>query len=225
MESDVEDFPGTYLALGNVCYKRGEYVKSLEAYTEALKHVPNWAIALYNRSLVYSTIGEHDSAATDRERAFQLRPDLRPEWNGLARATGDAFVDLGNRAIDSGDMKAALSNYFEAIRLNPQSSEGFVGLGLVFSKTGETDKAIKAYSKAIELNDRCVEGHYNRGNRYLALGKHDLAISDFSVVISLKPDDGEVYYQRSRAYCAKGDLAAADMDRAVAIRLDPRLDR
>jgi tetratricopeptide (TPR) repeat protein len=53
-----------------------------------------------------------------------------------------------------GQYDKAISDYNEAIELNPKHADIYYSRGLVYNKKGQYDKAISDYTKAIQLNPK-----------------------------------------------------------------------
>ena len=52
------------------------YERAVADFTRATELMPAFAVALYNRSLVYTLLGMRDLSAQDRARAVRLDPTV-----------------------------------------------------------------------------------------------------------------------------------------------------
>ncbi len=83
----------------------------------------------------------------------------------------------------------AISDYDQAIALNPKDFNAFNSRGQAFVVKRERDRAITDYTQAIELNPTYVEALNNRGLTYEALNRRDEAIADFRKAQSIDSAD------------------------------------
>lgn len=121
---------------------------------------------------------------------------------------------------DKPDIQAALADYAEAIRLDPN---GFVPYALranVYIDKGDYDLAIKDLDRLIELKPR-ADFYNNRGHALRRKGDLDRAIEDFNQSIKLDPSDPLAYWNRGLAYRDKGDASRAADDYKKALSLNP----
>ena len=89
------------------------------------------------------------------------------------------LVSLGNCKADAGDDRGAISDYNEAIRINPNYADAYYNRGVVYSDRGEDDRAIFDYNEAIRINPNHADAYYNRGDYYRQRGNLERAIHDF----------------------------------------------
>ena len=64
----------------------------------------------------------------------------------------EAYVDRGNKLYNQGDYQAAISDYDEAIRLDPKYTIAYYNRGSAKNELGDSEAAISDYDEAIRLN-------------------------------------------------------------------------
>ncbi|MFC2025164.1 tetratricopeptide repeat protein, partial [Chloroflexota bacterium] len=69
----------------------GEYHKAMEAFTNAIKLDPNFALAYNNRGWAYIELGQYEQAIADCTKAIELDPSLALAYNNR----GWAYIELG----------------------------------------------------------------------------------------------------------------------------------
>ena len=120
-----------------------------------------------------------------------------------------------------GDYKGAITDYTQAIRLNPDYADAYNNRGIAKSDLGQYFAAIADYDIAIRLNPDYTGAYLNRGVAKSKLGQHFAAITDFNIAIRLNPDDADAYYNRGIAKSKLSQHFAAITDYDIAIRLNP----
>jgi tetratricopeptide (TPR) repeat protein len=83
---------------------------------------------------------------------------------------------------------SAISDYNEAIMLNPNLAEAYNNRGNAYYSKGDHDKAISDYSEAIRLNPNDVEVYISRGYVYEKKGDIDKAIADYESALRINPN-------------------------------------
>jgi len=114
----------------------------------------------------------------------------------------------------------AISEFNNAIKINPSSANAYYGLGFIYDKKGDLDKAVANFTKAIEIDPALTDAYYNRGFAYYKKGAFDQSISDYGKVIELSPNSADAFYGRGLVYSKKGNLdqAIADFNKAIEVR-------
>lgn len=99
----------------------------------------------------------------------------------------EEYLVDGFKKFKQGAYEAAIEDYDQAIRLNPDYVMAYNFRGIAYASTGELQAAIEDCSKAIELNPDDATAYVNRGEYYFRLGKYDLGLSDFEYTNTVKP--------------------------------------
>ncbi len=132
----------------------------------------------------------------DRERNAQTNQ----RWE--IREQARHLISLGFDHFKAGNYELAVTNYTEAIRLNPNHAKAYNNRGLAYRKLGQLPQAIEDYTEAIRLQSDVASRYNNRGMVYIDLGKYELALADFRETIRLDsayPNPywglGNIYYE------------------------------
>jgi lipoprotein NlpI len=127
------------------------------------------------------------------------------------------------RALDAkGDFDRALTDFNEAIRLDPQNASFYINRGNAYETKGDLDRAISDFDEAIRLRPKSATAYYQRANSYSTKGDFDRAIADYSQVIRIYPNLASGYANRGRAFFYGSSLSDARADFKQALRLDPK---
>jgi tetratricopeptide (TPR) repeat protein len=133
---------------------------------------------------------------------------------GVAYANGDA--NGNNKNLD-----AAMEDFTEAIKLEPEDFIPLAQRGARYDQKGEEDRAIQDLTDAIKLKPDEAGLYNNRGLYYRRAGKLDAAMSDLNRAIALDPKLGFAYENRGDVYRAKGDSKDAIADYKTVLSLNP----
>ena len=122
---------------------------------------------------------------------------------------------------DLGEFEQAISEYRQAIALNPNSPIIYNRLGVAYSELKQYDAALDAYQKALALSPMTAEPHYNMGLVYLKQGKLPRALEAFKRAITLNAAWKDAYTGLGEVYLKQGDLEQAAHAYKQATRLNP----
>ena len=130
-------------------------------------------------------------------------------------------VESGNRAYFNGNYQGAISEYSQALELNPQNAIAYRNRGTSYANLKNYSGAAGDFSKVIEIEPNNASGYVGRGAAYIYMGQYNSAISDLTRAIELNPSDPLSYYNRGICYQATGnmDRAQADYNKARSMGL------
>jgi Flp pilus assembly protein TadD len=133
---------------------------------------------------------------------------------GLKNARGSAFYRLGNYSH-------AMTDYTDAMRLDPSDSSARYNRGLVDEQLGDRSRAVIDYGDAIRAQADNADAYFKRGLIFLDTGRFDQAVADFTRVHELRPKDPWALADRGIGYAWKRDSQRAEQDFAVVRASDP----
>ena len=110
-----------------------------------------------------------------------LHPASGATVPGQPASTGKDAVkynDSGSDKYTKGDLDGAISDYNQAIKLNPKLAKAYYNRGLARYDKGSLDEAIADYDQAIKLNPKYEDAYVNRALAKDDANDHDGAISD-----------------------------------------------
>jgi tetratricopeptide (TPR) repeat protein len=126
------------------------------------------------------------TTASERDRGNCSGNDPALMIRGCTQVIEDASESDSNRAlalhmrglayVARGDNDRAITDYNEAIRLNPTNGLTFNERGLAYKAKGDVDRAIADLNEAIRLNSGNADIHYNRGHMLMEKGDLDRAL-------------------------------------------------
>lgn len=182
--------------------------------------------------------GEYLSEARrSREEALNLfRQTVRNKPNH-----DKAHAAIGEVLRQKGDLRGALTELDESIRLNPDGMEAYNLRGLVEQGLGEPEAAIADFRRAIEVYEKIVREMEASGKRYglnprsrpdlvfrmnlgkalAGTGRLEEALAEFSQVIAIRPEDAAALLERGKVYGRLGKVREALADFLQVTKLRP----
>ncbi|MEH2161560.1 MAG: tetratricopeptide repeat protein, partial [Nostoc sp.] len=121
----------------------------------------------------------------------------------------DEYINQGNACYNLGNNQAAIDNYNQAIRINPNFADIYNRRGAAHYTLGNNQAAIEDYNQAIRLNPNFAEAYNSRGVAHYKLGNNQAAIEDYNQAIRLNPNFAEAYNSRGVAHYKLGNNQAA----------------
>ena len=193
---------------GMISEKEYPYIYKLAEYM--LRNTNIFTDAYNNRGSSKATLGKHEEAIADFEKAIELDPKFAL-----------AHYNRGNSKAILGKHEEAIADCDKAIELNSEFVFAYYNRGNSKAILGKHEEAIADYDRAIELNPKFVFAYYNRGNDKATLGKHEEAIADYGTVIELNPKFAAAYNNRGleKAILGKHEEAILDYDEAIELGL------
>ena len=107
---------------------------------------------------------------------------------------------LGIEYSRVGRLEDAISQFKEAIKLQPDYFEAYLFLGEAFGKSRRNDDEITAEQEAIRLNPKSAEAYYLLGTAFGATNHPGEAASSYAKATELKPDYFDAYAALASAY-------------------------
>ena len=129
--------------------------------------------------------------------------------------------NLGDALLAAGQATAAIPEYQETVRLQPDNAIAHFNLGVAFLKTSQTDAAIREFQNVLQLQPDYAPAHYALGNALLNAGQTNAAISEFQAHLRLEPDDYDAHFNLGYLCLKQGQYASAAAQFQAATGLQP----
>ena len=132
-------------------------------------------------------------------------------------------VMLGRLNTGTGNYKAAIKHFKNALAIDSKLSSALRGLASVYDMQGNPQKAEEIYLKAIELKTDYWKGHKDLAVHYVQRGEYSSAIEQFQKVVDILPKNSGAYSNLGAAYSYDGqnEKARQIFERAMALEKDP----
>ena len=119
-------------------------------------------------------------------------------------------------------MNAAVTEFHEALRLDPNFVEAHRKLATALRAQGKLGAAITEFRAAVRLEPGNALGHHSLGKVLKEQGELDEAIAEYHAAIRLKADYSEAHVSLGAALALSGELDQAIEEFRAAIRLSPK---
>lgn len=236
---------------GFLAFKRGQLKEAVAAYSRCLELAPKNSFAYNNRGLAYRYLKDYARAEQDFTRAIELNSNYaqslenRAELYRLINRAAEALRDieavialspqkasayaLRARLRVKSDRTVAISDFRQAIALDPGVATYHAELAALLEANHNDDKAVASLSEAIKL-DPNVADYYTRRAYLLLPATGTLkassiltrqALADYAMAIKLEPEEPFHYYRRGKLYRRIGNNKAAATDLKKCLDLNP----
>jgi tetratricopeptide (TPR) repeat protein len=205
----MSETTNTLLQQGLFHHRQGQIELAMARYMEVLRKNPQNAEALYYCAVVAC-----------QGRQFQEGIDLARRALACGKDDGRVYNLIGQAQQNLGDKLAAIKNFDEALRRDPNLAEAHGNRASILAEAGYPQEALKAYDRAVALKPDSLADWVNRGCLLRAMGRETEALDSFDKATGLAPDDIAVLSNRGFVLAALGryEEALAALDRVVARR-------
>jgi TonB family protein len=144
-------------------------------------------------------------------------------WFARGHGAGDpeAHYRKGETLRAQNNLKGALAEYREAIRLKPDYAAAHASAGFAFRDKGDLENAVVEFREVVRLSPKEPAAHDVLGLSLWKNGDLDGAAAEFREAIRLDPQDAETHYNLAKALEKKGDRDAAIAEYRETLRWKP----
>src|SRR2546427_416126 len=136
----------------------------------------------------------------------------------------ETHAAFGCELAEQRKLEAAVSEFREALRINPQYAQAHYYLGAaLFELDNGVDEALVELREAIRLNPENAEAHNTLGLALLEQGSVDEAMREYREVLRIDPQYAEAHYNLGNALDDQGRPEAAAAEYREALRINPGL--
>ena len=121
-------------------------------------------------------------------------------------------MELGRRALVSGDYAAAAARLEPVVRRHPELLRAHRLLGAAYLGDGKANEAIPHFQLAVGQDSTDLAALEDLGTAYLVVQQYRPAITSYHRVLLVKPDNSTVLLRRGYAYQQLGKLDSATSD-------------
>jgi len=163
------------------------------------------AEGVFQDGMRFMITGDYEAAAERFTDAVRIWP------------LADGYLQRGYASRGLNQLDAAIEDYQQAIREDPNMVTAYIALGVAYQEQGDLPRAVNDFTLAIHLKAN-ADLYYQRGQVYELLGQHEQAIQDYALAMKNLPDAAYIYRARAVSLEAMGDSAGAERDRRTAMQ-------
>ncbi|MGP8200264.1 MAG: tetratricopeptide repeat protein [Limisphaerales bacterium] len=145
-------------------------------------------------------------------------------WSRSLACTTDnaaAHLNLGTALLAGGRVDDAITQYQQALHINPDYADAHFNLGNALRKNGRVEDAIAQYQQTLHINPNYAEARLNLGVAFLAGGRVDDAITQYEAALHINPNYAEARVNLGNALAQKGKLDDAVTQYQLALQIRP----
>ncbi len=191
-------------------FSESEIQVAVEQFSEAIREVPNFAKALYNRAGAYMKLEDYPAAIADIDAFVALTDTAKMPYFLRARA----YHIMGNE-----DM--AISSYGEAIERNVEMEAASIYRAELYFRKGMIAESEADYTAAIVANPGNAQAYHDRGSMRKVQEQWQAAADDYNNAIRLDPRLAIAYNNLGAVYRKMDRIADALGEYNQALRLEP----
>ena len=130
----------------------------------------------------------------NKEWCQQVEEDMKKrEQNQMrSKATATSLRLKGNKLFKERNFNQALKIYYQALELDPYSTNILTNIALTYEKLGESDYALDFCNRLIHIDNKNLKGLYIRHRIYLLMKEYQKVISDLEKCARIDPKNVEV---------------------------------
>ena len=198
-----DDLADLYLRRGEFYRVRGMLDLAFADFAEALRLLPGFLEARYDRGLAYRDANKLEEALADLNEAVRAEEKL-----GRRLARADVLEMLHENA-------RALEDYNFVLAKAPDFLPAHLSRGEFWLRTGNPVRARLDFDRAITLKPDAANAFFGRASALRQTGDLGDAISDYARAIELAPDRPEYQAALEEAYKIKAHPELADAEQEL----------
>lgn len=134
-----------------------------------------------------------------------------------------SYLNKGNNALNSENYLIAISNFNEALKLDPDLKEVYLGRSFAYASSNELDKALKDISVyTISFPDE-PKGHLLMARIHAAKKNFEKSTMEYEKVIEINGNEYSLFDERGWIYIEMGKYMEAMKDFNKVVALQPQM--
>jgi tetratricopeptide (TPR) repeat protein len=139
----------------------------------------------------------------------------------LGQLSAEEYARRGNQRFSQKDYRGAISDYTQAIRLNPRDSVVFSSRGAAYNELGNYQIALIDLNQALRLDNTNGIAYNNRAFSHTNLRNYQAAEFDYTLAMKYNPPERKNYFaRRGNARVGLRDYQGAIADTTQAIQMN-----
>ena len=171
--------------------------------------------------LLTAILQRNQSNREQTEVSSESQRDSSTAAQSTEDLTAKDFVERGLASFNTGDKRAAIADFDQAIALAPKSVEAYLNRAIVLESQGQEQAALQDLEAVLEIAPETVEALGLKGDILLNQVTPDIegAIATYTKALTLAPNSAVLFSKRCGAFIAdeQWTQAEADCSKGIAI--------
>lgn len=199
-------------------YRKGETASAIEWFNKEIKDHPKNGYAYLYLATIHYEVEEYGKALTTINSAIANLPKKDKAMGAVALGyKGDIMVALR-------DTVGAITNYEQALKLNPENAQLYVNRGNLYYAQDNFTLSDKDFNRLTELDPGDPIGYLGLARNSIARKDYENAISSLTYASRLDSENAKVYAFRAEAFLGqkKWSDAVEDIIKGLSINGDAK---
>ena len=105
--------------------------------------------------------------------------------------------------------EAAIKNYEQAIKINPNYADAHLNKGSALQEKGDLKSAIESFHQTLLINPNHTVANFNMGNVLHKKGELDAAVDSYKKALKINPDYAEAHFNMGNILMEQGKFTQA----------------
>ncbi|MEA2573232.1 MAG: hypothetical protein QOH93_530 [Chloroflexia bacterium] len=233
-----------YMALADLQRAQNNPKEAVSTLQQLLARNPAYFPAYDEIYSIYVQAGDQAAASATLNAALQVPPHTTSGylWRGkFLQRLGDnmaaiqatrmaasdpqlweAHLLLAQLLSASGQAPEALSEYTQALAVQPNNPDALLGAAQLHALAGEAEDAQKLFERLVSIWPANTDGHLAFSQLLTTRGQHDRALSEAQRAVELAPERADTHFFLGQAYEYKQQWSAAAEQYKAAAERDPQ---
>ena len=221
-ESALLNKAQAYRSMGHKKFERSDYPGAISDYEGSLIFNPKDDDVYNQLALSFIKLGDFDKAIAILDKGKSVNPGSE----AIKETRPWVYFNRGIKKSDSGDPEGAISDFKEAIQLNPLFLDAYAEIDSTYERLGKADSALIYQEKALAAKEKInikveAEVYLLQGLDKFNAGDYKGSVRDYSKALELYPDYAEAYNNIGVSYYNLGKYSKAIKYYKLALRIDP----
>ncbi|HTE41195.1 MAG TPA: aspartyl protease family protein, partial [Steroidobacteraceae bacterium] len=153
---------------------------------------------VFDLSVAQNDTQNDTQSATEGDTVVRTEPESRVETD--APKDAGAFRRRGAASLSRNDVRGALADFDQAIKLDPNDAENYRQRALAYASKKDRVAAKEDFDRALTLKPDSSAMHFERGALHISANDANAALTDFKEAIRLAPNDDRLGLQLAFAF-------------------------
>jgi len=196
-----------YADRGDAYVQMHDYVHALSDYDRALELSPDdpeYVSRKANAIASQTNFNNSIRAIQNTQRYYPREDGNRGQSLIDEKTQANNHLEKGMKFARAGQLKEAIAEYNEAVRIVPYDYSPYFNRGVCYSQLHDDDEALQDFLRVIELKPDHKNTYLRMTTIYTNRRMYDDALTSINKMILLDPENGEALFIRAKIYGKKG---------------------